>query len=79
MTKEFRRLLMHKSSISVWKATLESVQGLPPCPPAMSEPQWVNLVFDPHCHASIYNIHTATHDLIIDITIVLFYEWRSGG
>ena len=51
-TKEFRRLLMKKSSRSVWKKTLESVAGLPPPPAGMSEPQWVNLVFDPHCHVS---------------------------
>ncbi|GLB43588.1 hypothetical protein LshimejAT787_1401000 [Lyophyllum shimeji] len=50
MTKEFRRLLMHKSSVSVWKAALERIPGLPPCPPGISEPAWVNLAFDPHCH-----------------------------
>ncbi|KAF9469536.1 hypothetical protein BDZ94DRAFT_5246 [Collybia nuda] len=50
MTKEFRRVLMHKSSISVWKSTLERVPGLPICPNDMPEPQWVNLAFDPHCH-----------------------------
>ncbi|RDB29356.1 hypothetical protein Hypma_016115 [Hypsizygus marmoreus] len=50
MTKEFRSMLMHKSSLSVWKAALAQVPDLPPCPPGMTEPQWVNLVFDPHCH-----------------------------
>jgi len=43
---------MKKSSRTVWKKTLESVPGLPPPPAGMSEPQWVNLVFDPHCHVS---------------------------
>lgn len=52
MTKEFRRVLMHKSSISVWKSALERIPGLPSCPEDMSEPQWVNLAFDPHCHVS---------------------------
>ncbi|KAF5385100.1 hypothetical protein D9615_001049 [Tricholomella constricta] len=50
MTKEFRRLLMHRSTKSVWKAALDQIQGLPACPPEMSEPAWVNLAFDPHCH-----------------------------
>ncbi|KAG6849552.1 hypothetical protein H0H93_007500 [Arthromyces matolae] len=50
-TKEFRRLLMNKGSKSVWKAALDSVTGLPPSPPEMSEPAWVHLVFDPHCNA----------------------------
>ncbi|KAG6919494.1 hypothetical protein DXG01_005753 [Tephrocybe rancida] len=50
MTKEFRKFVMHKSSKSVWQAALETIPDLPPCPPDMSEPAWVNLVFDPHCH-----------------------------
>ncbi|KAJ3506348.1 hypothetical protein NLJ89_g6920 [Agrocybe chaxingu] len=48
-TKDFRRLLMSKSSISVWKASLREVPGLPPCPPGMTEPAWTNLVFSPQC------------------------------
>ncbi|KAG6916763.1 hypothetical protein DXG01_005508 [Tephrocybe rancida] len=50
VTKELRRLLMHRSSRSVWQTALESVPDLPPCPPDMDEPAWVNLAFDPHCH-----------------------------
>ncbi|KAG6810961.1 hypothetical protein H0H92_009609 [Tricholoma furcatifolium] len=49
-TKEFRRLLMSKSSVTVWRAALSSIPDLPACPPEMCEPAWVNLVFDPHCH-----------------------------
>ncbi|KDR85510.1 hypothetical protein GALMADRAFT_234422 [Galerina marginata CBS 339.88] len=49
-TKDFRRLLLNKSSVSVWKATLDGVPGLPECPSTMSIPAWVNLVFSPHCH-----------------------------
>lgn len=51
-SKEFRRLLMHKSAISVWRTALSKVPGLPDCPSGMTEPQWVNLAFDPHCHVS---------------------------
>ncbi|KAG6916760.1 hypothetical protein DXG01_005505 [Tephrocybe rancida] len=53
VTKEFRRLLMHKTSRSVWQAALKSIHDLPPCPTNMDEPAWVNLVFDPHCHFCI--------------------------
>jgi len=50
-TKQFRRLLMHRSSISVWKAARSNVHGAFPGPPSdMSEPEWANLSFDPHCH-----------------------------
>ncbi|KAJ7610828.1 hypothetical protein FB45DRAFT_941736 [Roridomyces roridus] len=49
VSKEFRRLLFHKSSISIWRSSLANVPGLPPCPPSMTEPQWVSLVFDQTC------------------------------
>ncbi|KAG6916761.1 hypothetical protein DXG01_005506 [Tephrocybe rancida] len=42
VTKEFRRLLMHKTSRSVWQAALESIYDLPPCPTNMDEPAWIN-------------------------------------
>ncbi|KAG8219345.1 hypothetical protein J3R82DRAFT_228 [Butyriboletus roseoflavus] len=49
-TKQFRRLLMHRSSVSIWIAARKNVSDLPDCPPYMSEPQFANLVFDTHCH-----------------------------
>ncbi|RXW18582.1 hypothetical protein EST38_g7278 [Candolleomyces aberdarensis] len=49
-TKDFRRILLHRSSLSTWKATFEDVPNLPECPPEMSEPAWANLAFSPHCH-----------------------------
>ncbi|KAI5995363.1 hypothetical protein EDC04DRAFT_2802323 [Pisolithus marmoratus] len=49
-TKEFRRVLMHRSSRSVWIAARNNLPDLPDCPPYMSEPQFANLVFDTHCH-----------------------------
>ncbi len=49
-TKAFRRLLLNKAFITVWKAALEGVPGLPPCPADMTEPEWSNLVFSPNCH-----------------------------
>jgi len=52
-TKAFRRVLMHKSSISVWKAARANVWGFPECPPGMSEPAYANLAFDQHCHVSL--------------------------
>ena len=51
-TKAFRRVLMHRSAISVWKAARATIPGLPDCPPELSEPQWANLAFDPQCHVS---------------------------
>ncbi|KAF9535715.1 hypothetical protein CPB83DRAFT_842210 [Crepidotus variabilis] len=51
--KEFRRLLLNKSFISVWKTALARVPGLPPCPPDMSEPAFANLAFSPHCFSCL--------------------------
>ncbi|KAK0448929.1 uncharacterized protein EV420DRAFT_1711200 [Desarmillaria tabescens] len=50
LTKEFRRLLMHPSSRSCWRASLSNVPNLPDTFPGMTEPAWVNLVFHPQCH-----------------------------
>src|ERR1700692_674229 len=52
-TKDFRRVLLHKSSISVWKSARENIAGLPECPSSMSEPAYANLAFDQHCHVSL--------------------------
>ncbi|KAH7886299.1 hypothetical protein F5I97DRAFT_2027864 [Phlebopus sp. FC_14] len=49
-TKQFRSVLMHPSSRSVWIAARSNVPDLPGCPSYMSEPQFANLVFDTHCH-----------------------------
>ncbi|KAJ7109867.1 hypothetical protein C8R44DRAFT_265323 [Mycena epipterygia] len=49
-SKEFRSLLMHKSSITIWRSSLSNVPNLPPCPIGMTEPQWTSLVFDPTCN-----------------------------
>ncbi|KAJ7610836.1 hypothetical protein FB45DRAFT_844247 [Roridomyces roridus] len=48
-TKDFRRLLLHKSAVSIWKTSLRQI-SVPACPPDMSEPSWVNLLFSPFCH-----------------------------
>jgi hypothetical protein len=49
-TKQFRRVLMHKSSLSVWMSARANVMGFPDCPPSMAEPKFANLAFDHHCH-----------------------------
>ncbi|PFH48407.1 hypothetical protein AMATHDRAFT_5842 [Amanita thiersii Skay4041] len=49
MAKMLRRVLLNPSSVSVWRnARLNT--GLPDCPADMTEPQWANLAFSPHCH-----------------------------
>ncbi|KAJ7657995.1 hypothetical protein B0H17DRAFT_955493, partial [Mycena rosella] len=49
-TKDLRRVLMHRSAVSIWKASLRQISGLPECPHDMSEPAWANLAFSAHCH-----------------------------
>ncbi|KAG2122589.1 hypothetical protein DEU56DRAFT_831761 [Suillus clintonianus] len=49
-TKQFRRVLMHRSSMSVWKNARDNVPNMPDCPPFWTEPHYANLAFDPHCH-----------------------------
>ncbi|KAF8079278.1 hypothetical protein FPV67DRAFT_1403986 [Lyophyllum atratum] len=49
-TKEFRSVFLHRSAITIWKASFANVPKLPECPPEMSLPAWANLAFDLHCH-----------------------------
>lgn len=48
--KDFRNLLLRRSSAAAWKAARLHVDGLPDCPPDIAEPQYANLVFYSHCH-----------------------------
>ncbi|KAG8681559.1 hypothetical protein FRC08_015553, partial [Ceratobasidium sp. 394] len=47
--KFFRKLLLHRSAIQMWRYTESNVPGLPPCPPDMCEPQYAALLFSKHC------------------------------
>lgn len=43
--KAFRRVLLSKSAVSVWKAARINRGGVPNCMPNMSEVQWAHLLF----------------------------------
>ncbi|KAF9466237.1 hypothetical protein BDZ94DRAFT_1306244 [Collybia nuda] len=49
-TKLLRTCLMSRSARFIWKRALSGVDGLPDCPPDMSEPEYAHLMFDPHCN-----------------------------
>ncbi|KAH8107194.1 hypothetical protein BXZ70DRAFT_916735 [Cristinia sonorae] len=61
-SKDFRKFILHKSASGIWKAARSNIEGLPECPPYMSEPAYANLMFSPHCHyclsGNIQNIIT---------------------
>ncbi|KII95706.1 hypothetical protein PLICRDRAFT_121269 [Plicaturopsis crispa FD-325 SS-3] len=49
-TKALRNFLMHrKSALHIWRGAFQAVEGLPPCPPELSMPQYARLCFYPHC------------------------------
>lgn len=48
--KPLRGLLMHKSSVFLWKNALRQVEDLPDCPVDLTEPEYTNLVFCNRCH-----------------------------
>ncbi|KDN34649.1 hypothetical protein RSAG8_12274, partial [Rhizoctonia solani AG-8 WAC10335] len=52
LNKSIRSMLMHRSSIHVWHAARRNVEGLPDCPPDMSEPRFVSLIFSKTCSVS---------------------------
>lgn len=51
-SKPLRALLMSRQSAPFWKAARQLVEGLPDCPPYLSEPEYANLAFFSHCHVS---------------------------
>ncbi|KAF8600703.1 hypothetical protein BDV93DRAFT_447065, partial [Ceratobasidium sp. AG-I] len=50
--KFFRTLLMHRSAAHLWHGAMRNVPNLPPCPPGMSEPGYLTLVFSRTCSVS---------------------------
>ncbi|CAL1693998.1 unnamed protein product [Somion occarium] len=49
-SKALRALLMKRDAAPFWAAARRTVEGLPDCPPFLSEPEYANLCFDSHCH-----------------------------
>ncbi|KAK7452737.1 hypothetical protein VKT23_012138 [Stygiomarasmius scandens] len=47
---ELRDLLMDRTSASVWRAARCNINGLPPLPFDLDEPQYASLCFDNYCH-----------------------------
>ncbi|KIK59136.1 hypothetical protein GYMLUDRAFT_44891 [Collybiopsis luxurians FD-317 M1] len=49
-TKDLRGILMSKSSEFVWRTARENVEGLPPRPEDLNEPQYAHLLYESYCH-----------------------------
>ena len=49
-TKLFYQLMTRRSSVTIWKAALRNVPGLPECPAGMTELGFASLMFSSHCH-----------------------------
>ncbi|KAG9128582.1 hypothetical protein FRC07_000015 [Ceratobasidium sp. 392] len=55
-TKNFRKVLLQRSAIQLWRRAESNVPELPPCLPGMCEPQYAALLFSDHCtlfHSSL--------------------------
>ncbi|KAF9071227.1 hypothetical protein BDP27DRAFT_1322563 [Rhodocollybia butyracea] len=53
ISQELRDILMSKTSESIWYTARGNVEGLPPLPTDLNEPQYAHLLFEPYCHASL--------------------------
>ncbi|KAK7449735.1 hypothetical protein VKT23_013210 [Stygiomarasmius scandens] len=51
-SKDFRAVLMDKSSIKLWKTAFLNAPDVPKPLPGFSEPQHASLLFDNHCQVS---------------------------
>ncbi|KAJ3728364.1 hypothetical protein C8R42DRAFT_638167 [Lentinula raphanica] len=52
-TKDLRGILMSRSSENIWRIARGNVEGLPPCPVDLNEPQYANLLFESYCHECV--------------------------
>ena len=75
-TKDFRSLLLDRSSSSIWKAAFSNIPDLPDCPPGMSEPAWADLVFSPRCSVNGILLFPRKVSLISGKKLVLLYNIR---
>ncbi|KAG8725327.1 hypothetical protein FRC09_002209 [Ceratobasidium sp. 395] len=48
-TKFFRKMLMTRTSQHLWKAAMRNVLQLPECPPQLSEPEYISLLYSNTC------------------------------
>ncbi|EIW60439.1 uncharacterized protein TRAVEDRAFT_77410, partial [Trametes versicolor FP-101664 SS1] len=49
-TRAFRSFLMNRAASPFWRDARKTVEGLPDCPPYLSEPAYANLTFFACCH-----------------------------
>ncbi|KAE9383027.1 hypothetical protein BT96DRAFT_869465 [Gymnopus androsaceus JB14] len=49
-SKALRIILMSKSSIRIWRTVRARVEGLPPLPEDLNEPQFASLIYESQCH-----------------------------
>ncbi|KAJ3852826.1 hypothetical protein EV368DRAFT_82140 [Lentinula lateritia] len=49
-SKDLRGLLMSKSSEAIWRVARANVEGLPPRPNDLNEPQYARLIYDAYCY-----------------------------
>ncbi|KAJ3877255.1 hypothetical protein F5051DRAFT_10401 [Lentinula edodes] len=49
-TRDLRGILMSKSSELIWRTARSNLDGLPPLPKDLSEPQYADLLFCTHCY-----------------------------
>ncbi|QRV82284.1 hypothetical protein RhiJN_10299 [Ceratobasidium sp. AG-Ba] len=47
--KFFRKLLMSRTALHIWLGTMRNVPGIPPCPPDLSEPHYLALIYARNC------------------------------
>ena len=56
-SKDLRKIILSRSSASVWRRSLSTVEDLPKCLVGMNEPQYAHLMFDETCHVGKSLLH----------------------
>jgi hypothetical protein len=58
-SKHFRGVLTSRSTRNIWRAALQTIEGLPPCPPYMNEIEYSTVLFHVGCYVCPFVLATA--------------------
>ncbi|KAG8709908.1 hypothetical protein FRC09_000400, partial [Ceratobasidium sp. 395] len=74
--KFFRKLLMSRSAIHLWHGTMRNVPGLPPCPPDLSEPHYLALIYARNCSKDVDEVQARLDEFDKSDDQVALAKWK---
>ncbi|KAJ3836318.1 hypothetical protein EV361DRAFT_952637 [Lentinula raphanica] len=77
MTKDLCAILMSKSSVNIWRTALGNMEGLPPCPADLNEPQCLHALRTLRQHI-VENLCAVVSEMSADLPSTYVYQLPFG-